>query len=175
MYIYIWYHTILIIFIKENIHLRRFSVSNGHMIKGDVLKIGRNTRGFTLVGKWRNSPEWYICNICHPRDNLFIAFLHVSDHFERFCKKKMKRKKKTYHGSLTRYVKLWVAHAPGMSGTFSPPLRVSDPDMHHGTCVTHVPWCMSGSLTNGFLWKSVAGKTFPAFPAHAQPSILRIW
>ena len=24
---------------------------------------------------------------------------------------------------------------------------VSDPDMHHGTCVTHVPWCMSGSLT----------------------------
>ena len=21
---------------------------------------------------------------------------------------------------------------------------VSDPDMHHGTCVTHVPWCMSG-------------------------------
>ena len=24
---------------------------------------------------------------------------------------------------------------------------VSDPDMHHGTCMTHVPWCMSGSLT----------------------------
>ena len=23
---------------------------------------------------------------------------------------------------------------------------VSDPDMHHGTCVTHVPWCMSASL-----------------------------
>ena len=22
---------------------------------------------------------------------------------------------------------------------------VSDPGMHHGTCVTHVPWCMSGS------------------------------
>ena len=21
---------------------------------------------------------------------------------------------------------------------------VSDPGMHHGTCVTHVPWCMSG-------------------------------
>ena len=26
---------------------------------------------------------------------------------------------------------------------------VSDPDMHHGTCVAHVPWCMSGSLTRG--------------------------
>ena len=25
-----------------------------------------------------------------------------------------------------------------MPGTFSPPPRVSDPDMHHGTCVTHV-------------------------------------
>ena len=24
---------------------------------------------------------------------------------------------------------------------------VSDPDMHHGTCIAHVPWCMSGSLT----------------------------
>ena len=26
---------------------------------------------------------------------------------------------------------------------------VNDPGMHHGTCVTHVPWCMSGSLTRG--------------------------
>ena len=62
------------------------------------------------------------------------------------------------------------AHAPGMPGT-----QVSDPDMHHGTCVTHVPWCMSGLLTSGFLWNRRRGKTFPAFPAHAQPAILRIW
>ena len=26
---------------------------------------------------------------------------------------------------------------------------VKDPVMHHGTCVTHVPWCMSGSLSRG--------------------------
>ena len=26
---------------------------------------------------------------------------------------------------------------------------VNDPGMHHGTCVAHVPWCMSGSLTCG--------------------------
>ena len=26
---------------------------------------------------------------------------------------------------------------------------VNDLAMHHGTCVTHVPWCMSGSLTRG--------------------------
>ena len=62
------------------------------------------------------------------------------------------------HAPLTRYVKLWVAHAPGMPGTFYPPPRVSDPGMHHGTCVTHVPWCMSGSLTSGFLWNRWRGK-----------------
>ena len=56
------------------------------------------------------------------------------------------------HGPLARYVKSRVAHAPGMPGTFSPPPRVSDPDMHHGTCVAHVPCYMPGSLTSGFLW-----------------------
>ena len=67
-------------------------------------------------------------------------------------------------GPLTRYVKLQVAHAPGMPGTFSrhwlqrKPL-ISDPGMHHRTCATYVLWC----------------KTFPVFPAHAQLTILRIW
>ena len=79
------------------------------------------------------------------------------------------------NGPLTRYVKLRVVHAPGMPGSFSSPPWVSDPDMHHGTCVTHVTWCMPVSLTSVFLLKSVAGKTFPAFPAHAQPTISRIW
>ena len=41
------------------------------------------------------------------------------------------------HGPLARYGNLRVAHAPGMPGSFPPPPRVSDPDMHHGTCVTH--------------------------------------
>ena len=45
---------------------------------------------------------------------------------------------------------------------------ISDPGMHHGTCVTHVPWCMSGSLTRG------SGENVPGIPAHAQPAILRI-
>ena len=61
--------------------------------------------------------------------------------------------------------KIAVAHAPGMPGTFSPPSDASDPDMHHGTCVTHVPWCMPGSLTSGFLWSR---RRVKAFPAHAQ-------
>ena len=52
------------------------------------------------------------------------------------------------------------AHALGMLGTFSPPLRVSDPDMHHGTCVTHVPWCMPGSLTSDSCWGRLRGRRF---------------
>ena len=54
--------------------------------------------------------------------------------------------------------KIAGAHAPGMPGTFSPSPQVSYPDMHHGTCVTHVPWCMPGSLTSGFLWNRWRGK-----------------
>ena len=62
------------------------------------------------------------------------------------------------YGPLTRYVKLQVAHAPRMPETFSPPSWVIDPDMHHGTCVTHVPWCIPESLTSGFLWSRWQGK-----------------
>ena len=35
---------------------------------------------------------------------------------------------------------------------------VSDPGMHHDTCVTHVPWCMSRSLTRD------AGENVPGIP-----------
>ena len=45
-----------------------------------------------------------------------------------------KKVNKYWHGLLTRHAKLRVAHAPGMPGTFFPPPRVSDRDMHHGTC-----------------------------------------
>ena len=76
------------------------------------------------------------------------------------------------HGPLTRYAKLRVVHAPGMPGTFSLPPRVSDPDMHHITCVTHVPWCMPGSVSSDFLWSRWRGEIFPA---QAQPVIWRIW
>ena len=43
---------------------------------------------------------------------------------------------------------------------------VKDPGMHHGTCVTHVPWCMPGSLARG------GGENIPGACA---PAILRIW
>ena len=59
---------------------------------------------------------------------------------------------------LTGYVKLRVVHAPGMLGMFSPPPRDSGPNMHHGTCMTHMPGCMPGSLTSGFLQSRWRGK-----------------
>ena len=51
-----------------------------------------------------------------------------------------------------------------MPGMFSPSPQVSDPDMHHGTCVTHVPWCMPGSLNSGFLWNWRRGENVPGIP-----------
>ena len=35
---------------------------------------------------------------------------------------------------------------------------VSYPGMHHGTCITHVPWCMPRSLTHG------GGENVPGIP-----------
>ena len=46
---------------------------------------------------------------------------------------------------------------------------VSDPGMHHGTCMTHVPWCMSGSFNCG------DGENVPGIPGACAPAILRIW
>ena len=48
-------------------------------------------------------------------------------------------------------------------------LLTSDPSMHHGTCVTHVPLCMSGSLTYD------GGENIPGIPCACAPPILRIW
>ena len=37
-------------------------------------------------------------------------------------------------------------------------LLISDPGMHHGTCIMHVLWCMSGLLTHG------GGENVPGIP-----------
>ena len=41
--------------------------------------------------------------------------------------------------------------------------QVSDPGMHHGTCVTHVPWCMPGSLIRD------GRENVPGFPGECNP------
>ena len=60
--------------------------------------------------------------------------------------------------ALARHVTFRFGHASPMPGTFSLPPRVSDPDMHQGTCVKHMPCCMPGSLTNGFFLSRWRGK-----------------
>ena len=89
--------------------------------------------------------------MAHPRDDLcpWIYFYRVQDWT--CC-----------HGTLNRYVKFWAAHAPGMPEKFSPPPRVSDPDMQQGTCVTHVPRCMLGSQMVSF--EVGGGENVPAIP-----------
>ena len=50
----------------------------------------------------------------------------------------------------------WREHFPRHRLHRKPP--VIDPGMHHGTCVTHVPWCMSGSITRD------GGENVPGIP-----------
>ena len=84
---------------------------------------------------------------------------------------------KTEHNEWASYQirKIAVCACAGNAGNVFPHRRfrrkplVSDPGMHHGTCVTHVPWCMSGSLTCG------GGENVPGIPGACAPAILRIW
>ena len=51
----------------------------------------------------------------------------------------------------------------GIARNVSPLPQVSNSDRHHGTGVTHVSWCISGSLTCGFLWCRLRGNV-PGIP-----------
>ena len=140
-----------------------------------------SARGYSIsarIQRWRFPRHQWESNVAigvHNQSctlafthNLFKWILKLTENFYRHQRFNCTL---SLHGLLTIYAKLWVAHPPWMPGTFSQPPRVSDPDMQYGTCATHVLWCMSGSLTSGFLWSRFAGKTFPAFLAHAQPAI----
>ena len=59
---------------------------------------------------------------------------------------------------LQRFDRIVCCACAGNAGIVFPPPRVSDPEMHHGTYVTHVPWCIPGLLTSGFLWSRWRGK-----------------
>ena len=76
-----------------------------------------------------------------------------------------------YHGPLTRYVKLQVAHAPGMPGTFSPAAYFKGNRwLAIPACITARAWRTCRDACRDRL-PAVTGKTFPAFPAHAHPQI----
>ena len=75
------------------------------------------------------------------------------------------------HGPLTRYVKLQVAHAPGMPGTFSLAADFKGNRwLAIPACITARAWRTCRDACRDRL-PAVTGKTFPAFPAHAHPQI----
>ena len=70
------------------------------------------------------------------------------------------------YGPLARYVKLRVAHAPGMPGAFSPTADFK------GNRYLAIPACITARASRDACrdrLPAVAGKAFPAFPAHAHP------
>ena len=75
------------------------------------------------------------------------------------------------NGPLTRYAKLRVAHAPGMPGTFSHDAEFK------GKRGLAIPACITARASRTCrdacrdCLPAVAGKTFPAFPAHAHPQL----
>ena len=96
--------------------------------------------------------QWPFCNFNTITDNSSLSFSIVPWHefFDSFSSLPV-----TLYNSLLRKLQL-VFRSPCHRLERTP--LVSDPVMHHGTCVTHVPWCMSGSLTGG------GGENVPGIP-----------
>ena len=65
-------------------------------------------------------------------------------------------------------LKIGRVHAPGMRGT-------GKRSRHASRHVRDVPWCMSGSLTSRFFFKSAAGENDTGIPRACTPAILHIW
>ena len=129
--------------------------------------------GYNGIDCKGNKQHDSISNLCAQRacfsnDGSFLQFLN------------------TYHviGQHQHWFRPWASYqirkiagcaCAGNAGNVFPRRRyqrktqVSDPGMHHGTCVTHVPWCMSGWLTRG------GGENVPGIPGACAPAILRIW
>ena len=122
-----------------------------HVTKPSLLVIGHVPRvDLCILSRWISIMRLISTMTWVTNDSLYMSKKATTNEFIILAWRR--------HGLLARYLKLWVVYAPGMPGTFSPPPWVSNPDMHHGTCVTHVPWCMPGSLTSGFPWIRWQGK-----------------
>ena len=61
--------------------------------------------------------------------------------------------------------KITISTASGISFEllWSPSPLANNPDIHQGTWATHVPWCIPGSVTSGFLWNRWREKV-PSIP-----------
>ena len=106
--------------------------------------------------------EWISLDFTDTKSRLFqvVAWRRqASNHYPRQCWSGS-MSPKGVSSPLASYLicKIAGCACAGLPGTFSPPRQVSDPDMHDVTSVTHVPWCIPGSLTSAFLWSLWPGK-----------------
>ena len=117
--------------------------------------------------KWKHFPHyWPLVRGIHGAlmFSLICVWINGGAHNRNACNLRRHRA----HGPHTRYLKLRVAYAPGMPGTFCPP-------------PTSIPVCITTRTQRTCRdacrdhQTALAGKMFPEFLAHAQPAILRIW
>ena len=132
---YGWFHDFLFYVWNDSIHIIIFSILNRDPEFLTFLTFNPQSFGTPHFQRWpnrvgRGTCAWYgymILSIWWPSQN----------------------------GPLARYVKLRVAHASGMPGTFSPPPPSNENrGLAIPACIIArawplVPWCLSGSLTCG--------------------------
>ena len=141
-YTYANYHIVdismftIIVFICPNLTQLMFEYEFEFPSMGQEKKIPMG-----LTAKWKL--PGYLRPMCYMSDGAFIAMDLLPDTWNYGLRMSRESRK--------RFPRHWLQGKP----------LVIDPGMHYGTCVTHGPWCISGSLTHR------GGKTFLAFPAHA--------
>ena len=90
------------------------------------------------------------------RDKL-AGVVWVASELRAGCKDDASHVHQSHNGASSHIRKIEVCACAENAGNISP-ATVSDLHVYHGTCVMHVPWCMPGSLTSGFLWIRWRGK-----------------
>ena len=126
-----------------------------------IIKIASVSDKQVVLAHLRTFLHFFLSICGNADDKHTLVFYIISRHWESAGSRSRSSWTARTHEIITGWILIGMGllpDTPGNSGTFSPPPHVSDPDMHHGTCVTHVPWCMPGSLTNGFLWSRLWGK-----------------
>ena len=118
----------------------------------DVISVAPPCMTYTLLHRlpsapWEHTIIWP-CNVIHrvpPPQKTWNTTCSRSERHNITCTQA------TQHspGAAQKIWGLWCQKQISQAGLSNCIPLVSDPGMHHGTCVTHVPWCMSGSLTSG--------------------------
>ena len=131
------------------INLTKCTVCRLRFSEVDPIQVRWVTSLFMGKNSWYLSNTKVLCHLCEIQALSTLSQLATSNTFPPTglitCYNN--------YGPLARYVKLQIAHTPGMPGTSSPPPRLAIP-----TCMTHVPWCRPVSLTSSFLWSRYWGK-----------------